>query len=315
MMPYSISTTSKIFTSLSLVLTLVTAPTAQAAFWAQQQTNVSTPASPVKTASAAVKQQASTKVLHKPANKLAKPAASLTFDDVLKQTDHLVDQKAYPQAIKVWQNFLHTKNITQCQNIYANYSLGKLYIQQEQYGVALKAFDTVLLLDPVNNCNNVDYTVADTLDSKGYVLVKLNRKIEGLEYFKFVPQLYKNSKNQSVNKVVLSSLSNIAEISLIVGQQQQALAYAKRANKLTAKDDDIYAIMPFLLWLMNNKTEQDVLKAINNLSPDTDYSWDWRDIPSFINQLPAKRQAKANCFIDFFNHHHDKARVKACLAQ
>lgn len=74
--------------------------------------------------------------------------------------------------------------------------------------------------------------------------------------------------------------------------------------------------MSFLLWLMNNKTEQDVLKAIHNLAPDIEYSWDWNDIPPVIQQLPAKRQAKAkNCFIDFFDKHHDKARVKACVAQ
>lgn len=318
-MPYPVL--SKIFTSLSLVLTLAAVPSAQAAFWAQQQANSSVANPPTNTssppvsASKSVKPPSVAKVIKKPAKSATKPAVLLTFDAVLKQTDRFVDQAAYPQAIKVWQSFLHSKNITHCEKIYTNYSLGKLYIQLQQYQSALNMFDTALAANPISNCSNEDYTVADTLDSKGYVLVKLGRATEALDYFKLVPKLYKNTQSSDVAVIVLSALSNTAEVSLVTGNKAQALEYAKRAKKLAPKNDESYAIMSFLLWLMNNKTEQDVLKAINNLASNTEYAWDWRDIPPVIQQLPAKRQAKANCFIDFFSNHHNKAHVKACIAR
>lgn len=314
LMPYPI--VSKIFTSLSIVLTLATVPTVHAAFWAQQQVSTNTVVNPpTNPASTPVKPASVAKIVKKPTKPVAKPVVSPTFDAVLKQTDQLVEHESYSQAIKVWQHFLRSKNVTHCQTIYANYSLGKLYIKPQQYELALNAFNKVLASDPLSYCSNVDYTMADTLDSKGYVLVKLGHETEALDYFKLVPKLYKNTKSSDVAELVLSALSNTAEVSLVTGNKAQALDYAKRAKKLAPNNDESYAIMSFLLWLMNNKTEQEALKAIHNLAPDTEYSWDWRDIPPVIQQLPAKRQAKANCFIDFFDKHHDKARVKACVAQ
>ena len=313
--------TTKIFTSLALLVTVAIIPTAQAAFWAQQQTVPSensgkaqamvtgskpiAKAIPKHSVSAVAKKQANVPIT------ASKKVNALTLEQVLEKQRGLTET----QQIQLWQRYLQSPAITPCGKIMAYGNLGELQANLNQYSQSLQAYEQVLTAFPADQCANGSFLIAASLNGTGYVLGKLERKAEALDYFKSVPRLYSIKKYPDLKSVNLSALSNTAEVSLIVGNKAQALEYAEKANELTSKNDDTYAIMPFVLWLMKHKTEQDVLKAINHLAPDTEYSWDWRDIPPVIKQLPAKRQAKANCFIDFFDKHHDKARVKACVAQ
>jgi tetratricopeptide (TPR) repeat protein len=302
---------SKIFTSLSLVLTLATASTAQAAFWAQQQTAATENSGKVQVTVSDAKPTPTVKTKPHISPRASIKANDLTLEQVLVKQQGLTDT----QQVQLWQRYLKSSAATPCGKLLAYGNLGEIQANMQQYTQSLQTYEHVLAAFPADQCSNGSFVIAASLNGKGYVLGKLERKDEALDYFKSIPKIYNLKQYPNLKSVHLSALSNTAEISLIVGNKVQALEYAQKANKLAVKNDDTYAIMPFLLWLMNNKTEQDVLKAINALSPDVEYSWDWNDIPPVIQQLPAKRQAKANCFIDFFNNHHDKARVKACIAQ
>ena len=298
---------------LLLASLLVFSASSQAAFWAQQQTTIETsrPTTPT-TEAKAVKPKPVVKP-SKP-NVSAKPAtkpAVLTFEQAAAKHSHLNAN----QRLQLWQSYLRSPAATPCGKMQANDIVGDLYSRLEQYAKALEHYEKIIEQYPGQQCSNGEALIATALNSKGYVLGKLERKDEALGYFKLVPQLYKDKHDAEFKSIKASALSNTAEVSLIVGKTAQALDYAKQAKRLTQNNEDTYAIMTFLLWLMHNKTEQEVLKAINNLAVDTDYSWDWRDIPPVINQLPAKRQAKAKCFIDFFATHHSKPRVKACVDQ
>ena len=308
-MPYPIM--SKIFTSLSVVLTLATVPTAHAAFWAQQQTTVTENSSPAQATVSAANPAPPIKTKSPIASKVSKKINNLTLEQVLAKQQGLTDT----QQVQLWQRYLKSSAATSCGKLLAYGNLGEIQANLQQYTQSLQAYGQVFAAFPADQCSNGSFVIAASLNGKGYVLGKLNRKEEALDYFKSIPKIYNLKQYPNLKSIHLSALSNTAEVSLIIGDKTQALDYAKRVQKLAPNNDESYAIMSFLLWLMNNKTEQEALKAINNLAPDTEYSWDWRDIPPVIQQLPAKRQAKANCFIDFFDKHHDKARVKACIAR
>jgi tetratricopeptide (TPR) repeat protein len=74
------------------------------------------------------------------------------------------------------------------------------------------------------------------------------------------------------------------------------------------------AILLFLLWLVDPKTPlQEVRDAIAALSPDVEYTQRFDRIRPFVAQLPQPRQTQAQCFIAFFEEHHDSEELDACL--
>ena len=72
--------------------------------------------------------------------------------------------------------------------------------------------------------------------------------------------------------------------------------------------------MHFLLWLAAaDTTRDDVLAAIHALSPEVEFSWGWDDIRPLVDKLPEPRKTQAECFIAFFELHHDIAQLESCL--
>lgn len=73
--------------------------------------------------------------------------------------------------------------------------------------------------------------------------------------------------------------------------------------------------MNFLLWLAEaDTTQDDVLAAIRALSAEVEFSWGWDDIRPLVDKLPEPRKTQAECFIAFFEQHHDIAQLESCLA-
>jgi hypothetical protein len=74
------------------------------------------------------------------------------------------------------------------------------------------------------------------------------------------------------------------------------------------------AILSFLLWLAEPQTPlQDVRKAVAALPPGVEFTWSFNEIRPFIAQLPEPRKTRAQCFITFFETHHDGDRLDTCL--
>ena len=73
--------------------------------------------------------------------------------------------------------------------------------------------------------------------------------------------------------------------------------------------------MPFLLWLAEaDTTQDDVLAAIRSLSLEVEFTWGWDEIRPLVDKLSEPRKTQAECFIAFFEQHHDIAQLESCLA-
>jgi hypothetical protein len=81
-----------------------------------------------------------------------------------------------------------------------------------------------------------------------------------------------------------------------------------------AADDGKNAIMAFLLWLAEPQTsEQTVREAIRALPPDAQFEWTFNGIRPFVLNLPAPHKTQGQCFLDFFEQHHDAEKLDVCL--
>ena len=296
---------------LGLGFSLLLSTSSHANFWAQQQTTTATPKPvPVKTVpTTAITNPQTIAIQSKP--KSAPKLKPLTYTEVESQSCALLGKANDAANLKLWQSFLNSPSAKLCERFSAQTQVAYYNSQLQNYPTALHHYQSVVNNKAVQQCANSQTLQAKALNGKGYVLIKLGQTEQALATFKQVPALAANDCAGKCSLVV--ALSNIAELSLITEKHSQAIAYAEKAINTAAKNDSQYAIMHFLLWLLQRKSEREVLKATNQLNSATEYTWDWRDIKPFIAQLPPKKQSKAKCFIEFFETTHDQTQLKACL--
>jgi hypothetical protein len=117
---------------------------------------------------------------------------------------------------------------------------------------------------------------------------------------------YGNSPEPALQKQCFHALQNSVEPLLVLGIRQVQ-------KQITASDGES-AIMAFLLWLAEPQTpEQTVRETIRALPPNAQFDWTFNGIRPFILNLPVPRKARAQCFLAFFEQHHDAGKLDVCL--
>jgi tetratricopeptide (TPR) repeat protein len=123
-----------------------------------------------------------------------------------------------------------------------------------------------------------------------------------------------NSPEPALQEACSDALQDSVEPLLVLGKAREAAQRIRQVQGKLAAADGKNAIMAFLLWLaeaqMPAKTVREVIRA---LPPDAQFGWTFDGIRPFTLALPAPRQAQAQCFLAFFEQHHDVGKLDACL--
>jgi tetratricopeptide (TPR) repeat protein len=123
-----------------------------------------------------------------------------------------------------------------------------------------------------------------------------------------------NSPGPALQAECFRALKNSVEPLLVLEKPSDAAQKIRQVQAQLAADDGESAIMAFLLWLAKPQTsEQTVRKAIRALPPDAQFDWTFNGIRPFVLALPAPRKAQGQCFLDFFEQHHDAEKLDVCL--
>jgi tetratricopeptide (TPR) repeat protein len=126
---------------------------------------------------------------------------------------------------------------------------------------------------------------------------------------------YGQSENPVIRSQCQLALANMAELLLVLGKNEEAIPRIRQVLARTDATNLRFAILNFLLWLAEeaDATQDDVLVAIRALSPTVEFTWVWDDIRLMLTQFPEPRKTQAECFIAFFEQHHDIAQLESCL--
>ena len=154
-----------------------------------------------------------------------------------------------------------------------------------------------------------DINIASTLYNKGVTLGKLKRFEEAIAVY---DQLLKNY-GPELQEEGARALANAVEMLLVLNQYKAAIARAQQAKAGVDNKDISFAIMPFLLWLAKAGTMDNILDAIYALGPEVAFDWNGDQLRNWIKQLPKPRRQQAECFMAYFETHHDIGQLEQCL--
>jgi hypothetical protein len=108
--------------------------------------------------------------------------------------------------------------------------------------------------------------------------------------------------------------ANLAELLLATDQTAEAIPLLHQVLARTSNTQQEFAIMPFLLWVANDFSLNQVIDAIKALAPDVTFTWNWNDIRPHLNQLPETKYSQAQCFLNYFEQHQPIDQLERCLA-
>ena len=155
---------------------------------------------------------------------------------------------------------------------------------------------------------------ATALVKKGVTLGRLDDFAGAIACYDDLLARYSQSENPAIQAQCQSAEENTAELLLVLGRNAEAIPRIRQVLARTDAANQKSAIMHFLLWLAAaDTTQDDVLAAIRALSAEVEFSWGWGDIRPLVDKLPEPRKTQAECFIAFFEQHHDIAQLESCL--
>ena len=102
-----------------------------------------------------------------------------------------------------------------------------------------------------------------------------------------------------------------------ISTQEEAICVLQGLIPQLQPTQQEFAIIPFLMWLVEaGDGLNDVLSAIRALAPEVEFASasSWGDIRPLVEKLPEPRKTQAECFIAFFEQHHDIVMLESCLA-
>ncbi len=112
----------------------------------------------------------------------------------------------------------------------------------------------------------------------------------------------------------LTALANDAELALVQEDTARCAERIAAAQSLLHRDDQHYAILPFLAWLAQPQTGwQAVLQAIEGLDTGVKLTWDFSDTQPAIARLPEPEREQATAFVAFFEGDLDLAVLRQRL--
>lgn len=180
---------------------------------------------------------------------------------------------------------------------------------------ALATNDTVLCRYGDSTVPDVQEECAKALFNKCLTLHRDSQMTDSVACYDNLLARYGSSDNSEIQEQCLKAQLNTVEILLVEGSNTEAVQRIRQVLRRRDTTNQVYAIMPFLLWLANtNTTPPDVLAAIRALCSEVQFTWVGDDIRPLVDKLPEPRKTQAECFITFFEKHHDIAMLEQCLA-
>ena len=156
---------------------------------------------------------------------------------------------------------------------------------------------------------------ATALFYKGVMLNRMDDVAGAITCYDDLLARYSQSENPAIQAQCQFALANTVEPLLVLGRNAEAIQRIRQVLARTDAANQEFAIMRFLLWLAEaDTTLDDVLAAIRALSPEVKFTWGWDDIRPLVDKLPEPRKTQAECFIAFFEQHHDIAQLESGLA-
>jgi tetratricopeptide (TPR) repeat protein len=163
--------------------------------------------------------------------------------------------------------------------------------------------------------SGVQEQCAKALFNKGWTLNRMHDVAGAVACYDDLLARYSQSENSVIQAQCQMTLANTVEPLLVWGRNAEAIPRIRQVLARTDAANQEFAIMLFLLWLAEADTTQDnVLAAIRALSPSVELTWVWDVIRPLVDKLPEPRKTQAECFIAFFEQHHDIAQLESCLA-
>ncbi|MDR0717399.1 MAG: tetratricopeptide repeat protein [Azoarcus sp.] len=156
--------------------------------------------------------------------------------------------------------------------------------------------------------------IAWALFNKGAALGQQSKPDAAMAVYDELDRRFGQDASPDARKVIAMAQGNLAEALLVHGRHAEAAQKIRQVRQKVDASDEISAIMPFLLWLAEPQTPlREVRDAIAALSPNVKLSWNFDDVRPLATQLPEPRKTEAQCFIAFFETHHDGGKLDACL--
>jgi hypothetical protein len=157
--------------------------------------------------------------------------------------------------------------------------------------------------------------VAKALVNEAATLFEFRNDAAGaLAILNLVLVRYGNSLEPALQAQCLDALADSVEPLLVLEKNRDAAQRIRQVQAQLVAADAENAIMAFLLWFAEPQTsEQTVREAIRALPPDAQFYGAFNGIRPLVLALPAPRKAQGQCFLDFFEQHHDAGKLDVCL--
>ena len=180
---------------------------------------------------------------------------------------------------------------------------------------AVAAYDELLQRFGDSTVLGLEEQCAKALIGKGITLGRMGDLAGVVACYDELLARYSQSGNPAIRKLCQSAEANIAELLLVSGGNTEAIPKIRQVLERVDATNQEFAIMHFLLWLAGTDSSVSiVLTAIRALSSEVQFTWGGDDIRPLVDKLPEPRKTQAECFITFFEKHHDIAMLERCLA-
>ncbi len=180
---------------------------------------------------------------------------------------------------------------------------------------AVAAYDELLQRFGDSTVLGLEKQCAKALIGKGITLGRMGDLAGVVACYDELFARYSQSGNPAIRKLCTSAEANMGEFLLVSGGNTEAIPKIRQVLERVDTTDQEFAIMHFLLWLAGTDSPVSiVLTAIRALSSEVQFTWGGDDIRPLVDKLPEPRKTQAECFITFFEKHHDIAMLERCLA-
>jgi tetratricopeptide (TPR) repeat protein len=237
---------------------------------------------------------------------------ALTLDEKLDKPEEEI--ATYDELLERYGDSKEPKIQTLCAKAMGN--KGVTLFKRNNPEEALATYDELLERYGNSTEPEIQTLCAEAMLYKGVTLSdKLDNLKEALATFDELLNRYNASTNPGIQAQCRMALENSVEPLLVTGQNAQALLRIEQALARITPADPKRAIMLFLSWLAKPDTSlQTVLEAIHVLPSDAQFGWSFDLLRrSLLPKLPEPRRTQAECFMDFFERHHDVAQLEQCL--
>lgn len=218
---------------------------------------------------------------------------------------------AYDQLLSTFAESVHPEVQVQCATALFNkgITLGE-HLNDPNGEIA--AYDELLSTFAESDHPEIQVQCAKALYSKALTLhSQLHNRAGTIACFDELLTRFAQSTVPGVQAQCRSALADSGELLLASGDTKEAVHRITQCLERTTADDQLFAIMPFLLWLADEaQGTKRVLNAIKQLSPEVAFTWGWDEITPLVAALDEPRKGQAECFIRFFTGEIDLAALE-----